>query len=867
MFSWVDPYVFFSTAFSTHSTLLYSLYSTLRFKVCVSSGAWAPPGMDVELPPDVASGGESGVDVESDVDLPPSVGDDDEPPLSTPCACALKCWAKFDMAEIEGQREQFRLTSSEDRRAAMFQAVRGHVCNADGTMNEGRINWQYQGHRVCRAFWEHAHGTGHKQVDKIKGLIVNGHNAPLAPSKRRMPRACSQQQYHKADHWFFSLYQSLGEPLANEDKDLDHEHVSIGEQDHPLWDLGTAVGSENDAKFVPKRYLNPGTFQDIWILFQSTVPASEQVSRSTLYTCWSQRWKNYLQFRNIGQGKRCKICAALDERRLQATSEEEKARVEEEKNDHINDVMAARNYSVRGNKQAVEHARNPSQDGLDKLLKITIDGMDQAKFRVPRNLCSSAEFESLWRPQLHVVGTIVHGHLECYFIMDTDMAKDSNMNCSVVSRVLDIIHFERFEDTGNSMPRNLSVAADNTCRESKNQHFANYMSYLINQDKFEIADVEYMKTGHTHNEQDQRFSTVASILNRAPVLEDPEEFAEWIRAHVKPVAGRMLHVEVLQSTLDFQRWFLSVGVQISGLAATHLEPDTCHHWRFAQRHKLSDEGPAIEIHHDGWKGLEKHRADTILLVKEALHSREFAQAPVLVQPHVVGSMLDTQALRPAPRLLLGDRALKEYRKTAAAMGREPWKLFKAQHYLESLCYKNENQEEQSPLSLWFALHSAMKPIASSHDACFRLPGEPSVKIVPRRIVIGAMAKRTLKRPAAVMKKPAGEGSDAAGPDAAGPGPDAAAAGGGGHDPGAAGPGPGAGGDAGGGGGAAAAAAPLMKRPAAKRTQVTPGDRSKGCGKCRYSALGCTVCRAWAHAGVRGYSRGTNGTVLNGTPPP
>jgi len=39
MFSWVDPYVFFSTAFSTHSTLLldYSLldYSTLRFKVSV----------------------------------------------------------------------------------------------------------------------------------------------------------------------------------------------------------------------------------------------------------------------------------------------------------------------------------------------------------------------------------------------------------------------------------------------------------------------------------------------------------------------------------------------------------------------------------------------------------------------------------------------------------------------------------------------------------------------------------------------------------------------------------------------------------------------------------------------------------------
>ena len=439
--------------------------------------------MDVELPPDVASGGESGMDGESEVELPPSVEDVDElPPASTPCSCALKCWAKFDMAEIEGQRGQFKLQSAEDRRAAMFQVVHRCVCNADGTLNHGRVNWQHQGHRVCRPFWQYAHGTGNKQIDKIKRLILNGHNAPLAPSKTRMPRPCARQSFYKADNWFYSLYRSLGEPLANADHDLDHEHVSVGEPDHPLWDLGTAVGSD-DAKFVPKRYLNPGTFEDIWILFQSTAPASEQISRSALYGCWSHRWKKYLQFRGIGQGKRCKICAALDERRMQATSEEEKAQVEEEKNDHINDVMASRNYSVRGNKQAVAHAGNPSQDGLDQLLKITIDGMDQAKFRVPRNLCSSAEFESLWRPQLHVVGTIVHGHLECYFIMDADMAKDSNMNCTVVSRVLDILHFERFQDTGNSMPRNLAVAADNTCRESKNQHFANFMSYLVSQDK------------------------------------------------------------------------------------------------------------------------------------------------------------------------------------------------------------------------------------------------------------------------------------------------------------------------------------------------------------------------------------------------
>ena len=100
--------------------------------------------------------------------------------------------------------------------------------------------------------------------------------------------------------------------------------------------------------------------------------------------------------------------------------------------------MEDRTVSVRGNRVAEECAKHPSIDGLGQELKMTIDGMDQAKFKVPRNTASSADLEPLWRPQLHVCGVIVHGHMECYFIMDSDRAKDSNMNCTVMSRVLDL---------------------------------------------------------------------------------------------------------------------------------------------------------------------------------------------------------------------------------------------------------------------------------------------------------------------------------------------------------------------------------------------------------------------------------------------
>ena len=106
---------------------------------------------------------------------------------------------------------------------------------------------------------------------------------------------------------------------------------------------------------------------------------------------------------------------------------------------HVKEVMEDRTVSVRGNRVAEECAKHPSIDGLGQELKMTIDGMDQAKFKVPRNTASSADLEPLWRPQLHVCGVIVHGHMGCYFIMDSDRAKDSNMNCTVMSRVLDLV--------------------------------------------------------------------------------------------------------------------------------------------------------------------------------------------------------------------------------------------------------------------------------------------------------------------------------------------------------------------------------------------------------------------------------------------
>ena len=81
--------------------------------------------------------------------------------------------------------------------------------------------------------------------------------------------------------------------------------------------------------------------------------------------------------------------------------------------------------------------------------------------------------------------------------------------------------------------------------------------------------------------------------------------------------------------------------------------------------------------------------DCILITKEYLHSAAMSQAPILVLPHAVAAKLDGKDLKQALPLALGESTIKEFRKTAKAVGSHPWELLKAQAFLEKMCDRNE----------------------------------------------------------------------------------------------------------------------------------------------------------------------------------
>ena len=165
---------------------------------------------------------------------------------------------------------------------------------------------------------------------------------------------------------------------------------------------------------------------------------------------------------------------------------------------------------------------------------------------------------------------------------------------------------------------------------------------------FPQVRVCFCKAGAILKNGPQRFSSAATTLSRAPVLEDEYEFAEWLRDHMKPPGSRDLHVEVLNSTYDFQTWLHGLDIQVTGLAPAPSNPFTNHVWRFVRRDqvaRLLAAAPAvIECRHGDFAS-EEDPSDAVLLTRTYLHSNALSQNPLLVLPRSRSAMLEKTGLK------------------------------------------------------------------------------------------------------------------------------------------------------------------------------------------------------------------------------
>ena len=600
----------------------------------------------VSLPDSVVSEKEGNSDTEHGSDapsLPPSVGNSlpDSPGQEELCCKRGHCKTKFQKDELEEYKMQFVNLTFSVKQQKIYEKVK-EVFQSGGSDPKKPFPWKLLGQSVCRRFWEIVHAVGHGTLDKFVSLAKAGHTH-VPESGPKLPRASPASD--ELDTWFLRLYQQLAEPLAvpgSGDSAVgppqapgDDGELTLTDVNHPLFAATvnacrSAVGGRQGQIKVPRKYLQFQSEADLFQFYQTDAEQTKQVSKSTFHRAWGS-WKAYLPLKTAGQQSKCSLCASFSEARTQATDSLERAAIDREKKIHLDQVMSDRRVNTRGNKMASDPSVFAKGFNDQSFMKLQIDGIDQAKFVLPRvkKLQGTSALSKCWRPQVHVTGVIVFGLLEYYAVMPPDCPKDSSMNASIIAHVLDLLA-EKFRSKGTQFcfPPNLIIGCDNTPRESKNTYFSTFCGWLVCKHVFQTIQVEFLQVDHTHAELDQRFSSMSSIMMNADGLQDPGDVVSLLKSHMKAASGRDLVVEAFPNTWNFKSWFAPLQLHVGGLTATKSEPWACHVWRFSHR-LLEADCRAIETHHPDWQSLPEHPSDCILSVKQFMASPEQCQPPQL----------------------------------------------------------------------------------------------------------------------------------------------------------------------------------------------------------------------------------------------
>ncbi len=635
------------------------------------------------------------------------------------CCCTKDCITVVKATkheELSALRDKLNKMSHVDQDIFLMNYI-AQTRKVEGT-ESGRHKYCLCGVPVCLKSFGALLGVGPNRIQKLTASCAVGvPPTDMRSSGMSLPASSSAMPARtQVDAFFHWLYTNIAEPLAEtkgeclpEDDDcaVALNYLALASDGFPEHDLDNPVASctATLSSSCAVKWLAPTTLNDLYSLYTTweTGSTAETASWSTFYRAWHGVWKNkQLRIRENGQHARCTTCAELSKRLASCHDVQEKADLVKARQEHLTSMMSDRDLEMVLNRMS-ESSSEKDQQKSNGILKLDIDGMDQAKFRCPRNLVSAKALSDHWRPTLHIVGVLIWGALEEYILMPPDLPKDSSTTCTCVCLALDECA-RILQDRNSKMPNHLVIQADNTCRENKNSTVIGLAAFLVSCGRFESVSVHYHRVGHTHGALDQRFSVLGSLLQRQQVPQDPTDFQDAIMNGLKPIRNRKLVVKQLHGAWNLRDWLAGMGMQFSGLTPNPQggERHTAHAWRVVQRRALDSYAKSSE-----WQVREipemDYRCepdDPVLLAKEWESSKSLSQPPLLLVPSSKAQDLDVTSLTLSRLNKLSPREIKEFQKTASMVEGEPWNLSRAAAWLRHLVLKNEEGEDVAPLPIF-----------------------------------------------------------------------------------------------------------------------------------------------------------------------
>lgn len=301
------------------------------------------------------------------------------------------------------------------------------------------------------------------------------------------------------------------------------------------------------------RHLPPGNIVDYLRLFRAEHP-TVKVSNTLFTKVWTLHFGDKLRIRHANHHSKCAVCIRhrLIIRRL-GNGPGRLAQLGEYRLHLRRQYRDRSEYWQRRSTSSLE-ASSLQRDQVQHVCGI-LDSMDQAKHCWPRSAAmASKEFNSWPRPKMSSTTLILHGHGVCVALSPPNVATNSSRTVEILSWGM-----TKCVQHGVDWRRvHLSLHSDNCAKECKNQTVLRFLGYSIATHRLRAATLACLQSGHSHEDVDALFSTMANYLNRHPELWTMSSFKGcfedfFSQQQVRPLESSFRHVEILTT---FHDWIL-----------------------------------------------------------------------------------------------------------------------------------------------------------------------------------------------------------------------------------------------------------------------------------------------------------------------
>jgi hypothetical protein len=240
---------------------------------------------------------------------------------------------------------------------------------------------------------------------------------------------------------------------------------------------------------------------EIWLTINSKLRRLDEpgIGLPTFHSMWKREF-TYVHIPWSSHFSKCNICWEYKNYRQFAPDEVTKEKISRGYQLHLDMILEERmEYS---------HRWIATMNEPDQYLSLIIDIMDQNTTWVARFKGIESRYV-----KTHLCGVLVHGiGLYCHIWIDAHQKHDSNQ---VVTSIMKVLH--NVKQRRSKLPPYLRIQAYNYGRENKNVYILALYGTLVALGIFKEIQLSFLLVGHTHEDIDQRFSTISATLKRQDI--------------------------------------------------------------------------------------------------------------------------------------------------------------------------------------------------------------------------------------------------------------------------------------------------------------------------------------------------------------